>query len=130
MITQGTILIEQGTLVPPCFRMETASDADEWMSLADNIDFEERAVELAATGWTFFYLAGEVRASAFGFDAQKNVHTALEKLIAGMGARQCNCIEIDEVATHTFFGVPWVSITAHSRRIQQGSILPAGEKHA
>jgi hypothetical protein len=35
--------------------------------------------------------------------------------------QQCNCLEIDQVTTHSFLGVPCVSISAHSRNIQKGA---------
>jgi hypothetical protein len=68
-------------------------------------------------------MAGEVSATAFGFDRQKAMNSALQKLITGAELQKCNCIEIDEVGTRSFLGLPGVTITAHSRRIQKGSLF-------
>ena len=34
--------------------------------------------------------------------------------------QKCNCLEIDEVATRSFLGMPGVSVSAHTRHIQKG----------
>jgi len=76
--------------------------------------------EPAFAGWSVFYLAGSVRATAFGFDRPKSIHSALGRLTAGAAAKNCNGIEIDEIAGHSFLGIPWISVSAHSIRIQKG----------
>ena len=68
-------------------------------------------------------MAGKVKATAFGFDRQKAMDKALARLIAGAMRQKCNCLEIDEVATRTFLGVPGVSVSAHTRHIQKGMIF-------
>jgi len=65
-------------------------------------------------------MAGKVRATAYGLDRQKSMDKALAKLIAGAMRQKCNCLEIDEVATRTFLGIPGVSVSAHTRHIQKG----------
>ena len=126
MITRGTVLVEQGTPVPAFFRLETSQYPGEWMSLAGGVNSGELDSNLTTAGWNFHYMAGEVRATAFGFDRQKAMHSALNKLIAGAKVQHCNCLEIDDVTRHTFMGMPWVSICAHSRRIQQGQFFSGG----
>ena len=90
------------------------------MSVKSNLNSYDLEKEFAAIGWTFFYMAGRVRATAFGFDRQKAVQTALGRLIARAKLQKCNCLEIDEVATHAFLGMPYVSVSAHTRHIQKG----------
>ena len=82
MITPGTILIESGTHLPQSFRLENESYPSAWKSMKSTLNSYELESELATTGWTFFYMAGEVRATAFGFDRQKAVHTALGTQVA------------------------------------------------
>ena len=93
------------------------------MSGKSSLNSHEFENELATTGWTFFYMAGGVRATAFGFDRQKTVYTALKRLIASVRLQKCNCLEIDEVAMHAFLGLPYVSVSAHSRHIQKGLVF-------
>jgi hypothetical protein len=129
VINPGAILIEKGTALPPSFRLENNSYPSAWMSVANNgnggaarhaHDLESK---LAATGWTFFYMAGEVTANACGFDRQKTVHKAVERLIAGAKRQNFNCLEIDKVAMHSFLGMPYASVSAHVCHIQESSLL-------
>jgi len=95
-----------------------------------SLDPHDLEKEFAALGWTFLYLAGRVKATAFGFDRQKSMNKALARLIAGAMLQKCNCLEIDEVATRSFLGVPGVSVSAHTRHIQKGMrFLGVGTPH-
>ena len=123
MITSGTILIEKGTVLPQSFRVESQSYAREWMSVGGDRSSHDLEKELTITGWTFFYMAGTVTANACGFDRLKTVNTALGRLIASARLQKCNCLEIDEVAMHSFLGMPYVSVSAHSCNIQKGSLF-------
>ena len=120
MITPGTILVQKGTLLPPAFRPGSESYPDAWVSVKSGLDPHDLEKELAALGWIFHYMAGKVRATAYGLDRQKSMNQALAKLIAGAMRQKCNCLEIDEVATRTFLGIPGVSLSAHTRHIQKG----------
>lgn len=120
MITAGTILVRKGTLLPPAFRLGSESYPHGWMPVKSGLDPHDLEKEFAALGWTFFYMAGKIKATAFGFDRQKAVTKALGRLIASATLQKCNCLEIDEVATRTFLGVPGVSVSAHTRHIQKG----------
>ena len=128
MITPGTILIEKGTFLPQSWRLETESYPSTWMSVKNHFDPHEVDKELATAGWTFFYMAGGIRTTAFGLDRQKMIHAALKRLIAKVRLQKCNCLEIDEVATHSFLGMPYVSVSAHSRHIQKGLVF-SGQGH-
>src|ERR1700733_8689673 len=100
MITHGTILIENGTALPQSFRLENKPWPSAWMSLRSTRNAGELQSDLAAEGWTYFYMAGLVKGSAFGFGSQKRTHDALQSLIATVRGQKCNCIEIDQVSTH------------------------------
>jgi hypothetical protein len=86
-------------------------------------DFEDLEKELASTGWTFFYMASAIHATAAGFNREKAIDSALQRVIAGARLQHCNCIEIDEVSAHSFLGIPYVSVSAHTRHIQKGMIF-------
>ncbi|MDP9113848.1 MAG: hypothetical protein M3O20_09210 [Acidobacteriota bacterium] len=120
MITPGTILVQKGTLLPPAFRPGSEPYPSAWVSVKSSLDFHDLEKEFTALGWTFHYMAGKVRANAYGFDRQKCIDKALAKLIADAMGQKCNCLEIDEVATRTFLGIPSVSLSAHTRHIQKG----------
>ena len=120
MLTPGTILVQKGTILPPTFRPSSESYPNSWISVKSSLDPHDLEKEFASLGWTFHYMAGMVKATAFGFDRPKAVDKALARLIAGAMRQKCNCLEIDEVATCSILGVPGVSVSAHTRHIQKG----------
>lgn len=127
MITTGTILIEKGTVLPQSFRLESQSHAGAWMSVGGSRSTHDVEKELTTGGWNFFYMAGGITANAFGFDKQKTVNSALKQLIASARLQKCNCLEIDEVAMRSFWGMPYASVSAHSCNIQRGPLFVGSE---
>jgi hypothetical protein len=125
VITPGTVLIEKDTALPPSLHLEEESSDGSWRRVKSSFNFHELETALAATGWTFSYLAGRITATAFGFDRPKAVSKALSRLIGRVRLLKCNCLEIDEVAVHSFWGIPYVSVSAHSRNIQKGVAFAA-----
>ncbi len=123
MITPGTILIERGTPLPPLFHLEDQSDPSAWIPIKSGLSSPQLESELASLGWTFFYMAGGITATAFGFDRLRTLRRALKRLIASVRVEGCNCLIIDEVATHAFGGMPYVNLSAHLRHLQQGSVF-------
>ncbi len=123
MITPGTILMEKHTLRPQCFQFEDDPYPNAWMSVKHNLTPYELEKELATAGWTFFYMAGAVRTTSFGFDRAKMIHRAVKRLITNTKLQKCNCLEIEDVATHSFLGMPYVSVSAHPRHIQKGMVF-------
>lgn len=123
MIAPGAILIENGTVLPEPLELESDSAAIGWASIANNLSGHQLEKELATAGWTFFYMAGSIKTTAFGFEREKMVNAALKRAIASVKLQRCNCLEIDDVATHSFLGMPYMSVSAHSRHIQKGMVF-------
>jgi hypothetical protein len=116
-IGRGIVLVENSTLLPASFRLEADSTGTGWSQVSDNGDVHQLEKTIDAAGWNFFYMAGTIQANAFGFDKQSMLHSALQRLFKTVKRQGCNCLEIDDVATHSFWGMPYVSVSAHSRRI-------------
>lgn len=125
MFTPGTILMERHALRPPCFQLQDGPSANGWMPVTLSLTPSALEKELAATGWTFFYMAGMIRATAFGLDRARMFHAALKRLITTVELQNCNCLEIDDVVVRSFVGMPYVRVSAHSRHIQKGRCLSA-----
>jgi hypothetical protein len=121
-ITAGTILIENGTPIPEFRAPQGATYSNGWLSLG-RVARAELEKSVSQAGWSFFYMAGHSRATVFGFDPVRTMHKALKRLIAGTTAQHFNCLEISSVETKHFLGVPYVSISAHSRHIQKSLVL-------
>ncbi len=117
-ITAGNILVKEGTNLPKSLLLQSESNSNGWAAVKDARSTFEKAVQEA--GWTFFFMAGEIKANVFGFDRQKARRAALNRLIADAKSQHCNSIEITRVVDKSFLRVPYVSISAHPRHLQKG----------
>jgi hypothetical protein len=84
--------------------------------------------EIHEAGWTFFCLAGEIKATVFGFDAQKVVRRAVKRILAKLKSERFNSLEITQVASKRFLGLPYATVSACSRHIQESVFLFRGKR--
>src|ERR1035441_7252234 len=85
-ITAGSILIEEGTHLPNSLLLQSESCSNGWASVKNTRSTLEKEIQEA--GWTFFFMAGEIRSTVFGFDTQKTLRAALKRLIAKRTSRR------------------------------------------
>ncbi len=121
-IKTGTILIEEGALLPESLRFESEPYSNGWRLVKD-LDGYGLDRKIRETGWTFFYMAGEVHATVVGSDLEKTTRRAVKKVIAYMKSDRLNCLEIEQVAVKRFLGLPYVTVSAHQRHIQESMFL-------
>ena len=121
-IHTDTILIKEGTLLPEGLQLESDPYLKGWR-LVKNLGSSGMDRKLCEAGWTFFYMAGEVNAMAFGSDSEKTTRRAVKKVIANMKSDRFNCLEISQVAAKSFLGLPYVTVAAHPRHIQESMFL-------
>ena len=121
-ITAGTILIADGTLMPEALRFESEPYSNGWRAVKNLVGYE-LGRKMSEAGWTFFYMAGEIRASVFGFDREKALGRAVSRLLANLKAEKFNSLEITQVAAKRFLGLPYVTVSAHPRQIQESMVL-------
>src|SRR2546427_6745617 len=121
-IKMGTILIEGGALLPDSLRFESEPYSKGWR-LLKNLDGYGLDRKIRQAGWTFFYMAVEMKASVFGFDAEKALHRAVNRVLANLKSEKSNCLAITQVAAKRFLGVPYVTVSAYPRHIQESTFL-------
>jgi hypothetical protein len=118
MIHPGAILVEDGIPLPRAIQLERKLFSQNWRLVQDQ---DANALEAKLTAhWTFFYMAGEIRSFGFGFDPEKRIQSAMGHIIQEVRSQQCNCLEITRLSTKSFLGIPYVSVGAHARHIQDG----------
>lgn len=122
-IGAGSILVEKNTLLPEPLALESGLTESGWLQVANNPDRGQIATKLSTAGWTFFLMAGAIKASAFGFSRPRMIQAALKRVIATVKLEKCNCLEIDAITAHSFLGMPYISLSGHSRHIQNGLIF-------
>jgi hypothetical protein len=121
-IKTGTILIEEGVLLPESLRFESEAYSTGWR-LVKNLDGHGLDRKIREVGWTFFYMAGEANATVVGSDLEKTTRRAVKKVIASMKSDSFNCLEIGRATVRRFLGIRYVTISAHPRHIQESMFL-------
>jgi len=125
-ITAGSLWVEKGTHLPAGLLLQGESYSSGWALVKDGRPGFEKALQNA--GWTFFFMAGEIKTTVFGFDKQKALRTALKRLISDVQCQHCNSIEITTVVSKSFVGMPYVNVSAHLRHLQKGSLFAGNGK--
>ena len=121
LITAGDLLVQEGINVPRSLLLPTEINSNGWAAVNGSRSAFEKTIQ--EEGWTFFFMAGEMKATVFGFDRQKTLRTALKRLIADVKSQHCNSIEITGVVSKSFLRMPYVSVSAHARHLQKGSLF-------
>ena len=127
-INKGTILIKDGIHLPDALGFESEPCATGWR-LVKNLDGYGLGQKISEAGWTFFWLAGEIGATVFGFDGQKTVRRAVKRILTNLKSGEFNSLEITRVASKRFLGLPYASVSAHSRHIQENEFLLRAKDH-
>jgi hypothetical protein len=117
-IRAGTVLVEDGTPTPESLVVATEHYSAGWSSILQSTS-AQLGRELESAGWTFFYMAGEIRRSGFGFHEQSRTDRAVAHLIDAVKRQNCNCLEITQIRRRSFLGLPYTSLGAHARHIQR-----------
>jgi len=117
----GTILIRENTLLPTGLALESEVFLSGWR-IVKNLDGSALGRSIEGANWNFFYLAGEMRVTLLGRDRLRTLRRAVKRLLANQ-EKQFNSLEITKVVSKRFLGIPFMSVDAHTRHIQQGICL-------
>lgn len=126
MINAGSVLMWKAAARPDSFRdAEQANSPAAWSGVSHTLSPRALDEELSSNGWTFFYLANTVSATACGFNPEKRMASALKQITASVRRQGCNSLQVDAVTTRSFLGIPYLTVTAHPRHIQKGMTFAA-----
>jgi hypothetical protein len=118
----GTILIEEGGLLPNSMRLDSEPYLSGW-KLVKDFDGQGLEQRLRKVGWNFFYMADEIKARGLGFDGEQSLRRAVNRALANPRSEKFNSLEITQVASKYFLGLRYVSVSAHPRHIQESVFL-------
>ncbi len=127
-IKTGTILIKDGTFLPDALQFGSEPCATGWR-LVKNLDVYGLDRKIHEAGWTFFCMAGEIKATIFGFGGQRNVRRAVKRILTNPKLEKFNGVEITKVEAKRFLGLHYASVSAHSRHIQESAFLLQAKDH-
>jgi hypothetical protein len=122
----GTILIREWHGMPQLIGFETEPGFGEWsmVKVPDAFPLDRK---IRAAGWNFFFMAAEVKAMFFGSLRAAKVQSALERILAKVKPQHFNGLEVTAIVARHFLGVPYVTVSAHSRHLQHSSNLDSAE---
>jgi hypothetical protein len=126
-IRVGTMLIADGTRMPESLGVDIEPYSGGWSSIT-NFSSGQLGKEIESAGWTFFYMAGEIHTSGFGFNDQSRTDHAVSQVIDAVRQEQCNCLEITQMIRRSFLGLPCTSLVAHARHIQRSRRFQTASK--
>jgi hypothetical protein len=124
----GTILVKMKEWggVPHYEELKTEPCFGEW-SMVKVPDAFALDRTIHAAGWNFFFMATEVKAMYFGFLREEKIQSALRQILAKVSLQHFNALEVTKIAARRFLGVPYVTVSAHSRHMQQSCNLTSSE---
>ena len=123
-INTGTILIQEGTLLPTGLPVESDAFLPGWRAVR-NLDGYGLGRKIDEADWNFFYLAGEIKATVVGREGAEALRRAVKQILAKRTGQKFNSLEIAKIVSKRFLGVPYLKVFAHSRHIQEGMYLAA-----
>src|SRR5271165_4177449 len=117
-IQAGTMMVQQSASMRS-LAIESEPYSGSWRSLgvleSSGLDRKVRAA-----GWRLFFMAGELRAVVPAWGGQNPLRAGVKRFLAQTRLQHFNCLEITHILRRRFLGIPYVSIAAHSRHIQDG----------
>lgn len=127
-IKVGSILIEKDS---PHMAEALALESDAYLgnwSVVKVLDSFAMDDKIRAAGWHFFFLAAEVKVMFFGAIGDHKIQNAVKRILEKVRPEKFNCLEVTGVVAKRFLGMPYVTMTAHSRHIQRGCQLDGFEE--
>jgi hypothetical protein len=118
----GTILMKQWPGMPPILDFESEPSFGDWSQVkgATGLVLDRK---IHAAGWNFFFMAAEIRVMFLGLLGVGKMQSALNRILAKVKQQHFNSLEVTAIVTRRFLGVPYVTVSAHSRHLQQSCDL-------
>jgi hypothetical protein len=121
-VQMGTILMREWPGMTQLLGLESEPCSGEW-SLLKILDRFTLDRKIHAAGWNFFFMAAEVRVMFFGSIGAEKIQNALKRILEKVNLEQFNGLEVTQLVARRFLGVPYVTVSAHSRHMQQSCYL-------
>ena len=125
----GTILIENRPLIMRTLDLESQPYSGTW-GVLQSLTSSALDQKIRSAGWNCFFMAAEVKGTAFGRLAAKSIQRALNRILVNVRKLDFNCLEVTKIEENRFLGLPYTTVCAHSRHIQQGCLLKSANERS
>lgn len=122
----GTILIADRPQITQFLGLVSGPYSGEW-SVVQGLDGFALDRKIHAAGWNFFFMVAEVKVNFFGSLGTTRIRNALRRILAKVRPQSFNCLEVTGIVAKHFLGMPYVTVSAHSRHIQQSCYLDGAD---
>lgn len=124
----GTILMKELPLMTQLLGLESEPCLGNW-SLVKAMDALAIDRKIHAAGWNFFFMAAEIKVTFLGALGARKILNALQRILVKVTGQNFNCLEVTAIVAKRFLGVvPYTTVSAHSRHIQQSCSLDSAEE--
>ena len=123
----GSILIDDRPRITQILALKSESYSGNW-SLVEAFDGFSLDRKIHAAGWSFFFMAAEVKVRVFGAIGARKIQGALKRILEKVKPQNFNSLEVTGIVAKHFLGVPYVTVFAHSRHIQQSCSLDGAQE--
>jgi hypothetical protein len=125
-IQVGSILVEESPRMTQALGLESEPYSGNWclVKLLRGFPLDRK---IRASGWNFFFMASEVKATIFGALGTNKIQKALERILEKVKGQHFNSLEVTGIVERRFLGVPYAVVSAHSRHVQQSCYLDSVE---
>ncbi len=122
IVQVGAILMKDWPGMKKLLGLESEPYSGEW-TLLRALDVCALDRKIHAAGWNFFFMATEVKVMFFGSVGATKIQNALKRIVKKVQQQHFNSLEVTAIVTRHFLGVPYVTVSAHSRHMQQNWCL-------
>lgn len=119
----GTILTARW---PALFPLESESYSGQW-SVVEGLDGFALDRKIRAAGWNFFFIASQLKAMFLGAPRAETIKSALTRILGKVSEQGYNSLEVTGIVSKHFGGLPYVTVWAHPRHLQQNCYLDGAE---
>jgi len=123
----GSILMDGRPQISQALGLEDESYSGSW-NLIKGFDGFSLDRKIHAAGWNFLFMVAEVKVTVFGGIGTGNIQRALKRILEKVKGQNFNCLEVTAIVAKRFLGVPYVTVSAHSRHIQQSRALDSAQE--
>lgn len=118
-IQAGTIMVQPSEGLRS-LGIESEPYCESWQSLgvSESSGLDRK---IRDSGWKLFYMADELKTTVPAWGGQKTLRRGVKRLLSQARMQHFNCLELTHILRKRLLGIPYVSIAAHSRHIQQES---------
>jgi hypothetical protein len=126
IVQAGTILIDAQPFMTQVLKLESEPYCGDW-SVVKHFNGFTLDRKIRAAGWNFFFMAAEMKVMFFGTLGAQRIQNALKRILAKVRHQNYNGLEVTSIVSKHFLGIPYTTVSAHSRHVQQSCGLDSAK---